>query len=171
MQDLCLDLSEQPCTLSLCRWVPRVWDQKSGKMQAKVGSPGSYPPACLTSSDGWALYQEHVLGGPWGWGRVEKIAQFWQGKAEIYARGTGCASPEAYLKAKMWEKLGPEQASLAEQQLDPEQVRAVQASCCELHTVRYGADVSEVDLQRLVAANKSNHGLVEALAQAEFEAA
>jgi len=68
-------------------------------------------------------------------------------------------------------ELSARQASLAEQQLDPEQVRAVQASCCELHTVRYGADVSEVDLQRLVAANKSNHGLVEALAQAEFEAA
>eukprot|EP00983_Pelagomonas_calceolata_P032434 1017407-Pelagomonas_calceolata.AAC.1 len=33
-----------------------------------MGSPGGRPPACLTSSDGWALDQEHILGGPGGWG-------------------------------------------------------------------------------------------------------
>ncbi|KAF5836260.1 hypothetical protein DUNSADRAFT_6211 [Dunaliella salina] len=67
--------------------------------------------------------------------------------------------------------LPPVQAALAEQELDPEQAKAVRASCCELHNIRYGTDVSESDLQRLIAANESNHGLVEALARTEFEAA
>eukprot|EP00983_Pelagomonas_calceolata_P000461 15659-Pelagomonas_calceolata.AAC.1 len=31
-------------------------------------SPGGHPPACLASSDGWALHQEHILGCPGGWG-------------------------------------------------------------------------------------------------------
>eukprot|EP00983_Pelagomonas_calceolata_P067570 1149519-Pelagomonas_calceolata.AAC.3 len=54
--------SEQPCILNLCRGVAKVWGQKSGKMPAEVGSPGSCPLACTTSSDGWALYQEISLG-------------------------------------------------------------------------------------------------------------
>eukprot|EP00967_Tisochrysis_lutea_P095418 scaffold139115_cov17-Tisochrysis_lutea.AAC.1 len=41
-----------------------------------MGSPGSHPPACLTSRDGWALYQEHISGGLWGWSGVQKITQF-----------------------------------------------------------------------------------------------
>eukprot|EP00983_Pelagomonas_calceolata_P124747 1161138-Pelagomonas_calceolata.AAC.3 len=52
--------------------MPGVWGQKSGKMHAKVGSPGSRPLACLTSSDGWALHLEHILGGPEGWGKGSK---------------------------------------------------------------------------------------------------
>eukprot|EP00983_Pelagomonas_calceolata_P106724 1159265-Pelagomonas_calceolata.AAC.3 len=32
-------------------------------MSAKVGSPGSCPPACLTSSYGLALHLEHIFGG------------------------------------------------------------------------------------------------------------
>ncbi|KAF5836259.1 hypothetical protein DUNSADRAFT_6211 [Dunaliella salina] len=68
-------------------------------------------------------------------------------------------------------ELAARQAALAEQELDPEQAKAVRASCCELHNIRYGTDVSESDLQRLIAANESNHGLVEALARTEFEAA
>eukprot|EP00983_Pelagomonas_calceolata_P095489 1158014-Pelagomonas_calceolata.AAC.4 len=57
-----------------CRGLPRVWGQKSGRIPAKMGSPGSSPPACLTNSDGWALYQEHILGGPGGSSGVQKIA-------------------------------------------------------------------------------------------------
>eukprot|EP00983_Pelagomonas_calceolata_P066512 1149075-Pelagomonas_calceolata.AAC.3 len=68
MQDLCLDLSEQNCILSLCQGLPRVWSQKSGKMSVKMGSSGSCPPACLTSSNRFALLQEHILRGPGAWG-------------------------------------------------------------------------------------------------------
>eukprot|EP00983_Pelagomonas_calceolata_P109038 1159516-Pelagomonas_calceolata.AAC.21 len=68
MQDLCLNLSAQLCMLSFCRGLPRVWGWESGKIPAKMGSSGSCPPARLTSTDGWALHQEHILGGPGGWG-------------------------------------------------------------------------------------------------------
>eukprot|EP00983_Pelagomonas_calceolata_P026354 827163-Pelagomonas_calceolata.AAC.4 len=37
-------------------------------MPAKMRSSGCCLPACLTSSNGWALHQEHVLGSPMGWG-------------------------------------------------------------------------------------------------------
>eukprot|EP00983_Pelagomonas_calceolata_P053707 1143400-Pelagomonas_calceolata.AAC.7 len=30
--DLQLDISEQTCVFSLCRGVPRVWDQETGKL-------------------------------------------------------------------------------------------------------------------------------------------
>eukprot|EP00983_Pelagomonas_calceolata_P106078 1159197-Pelagomonas_calceolata.AAC.3 len=36
-------------------------------MPAKMGSSGGCHPACLTSSDGWALHQEQCLGGPGCW--------------------------------------------------------------------------------------------------------
>eukprot|EP00983_Pelagomonas_calceolata_P012838 410414-Pelagomonas_calceolata.AAC.2 len=39
MRDLCLNPLEQPL-LSMCWGVPRVWGQKSGKITAKMGSPG-----------------------------------------------------------------------------------------------------------------------------------
>eukprot|EP00983_Pelagomonas_calceolata_P008551 280031-Pelagomonas_calceolata.AAC.2 len=54
LQDLCRVPPEQLSILSLCRRVPR--------------SSGSCPPACLTSSDGWALRQERIPEGPGGWG-------------------------------------------------------------------------------------------------------
>eukprot|EP00983_Pelagomonas_calceolata_P126036 1161265-Pelagomonas_calceolata.AAC.6 len=66
VQDLCLDPPGQPCTPCLCRGVPRVWGQKAGKMLAQTSSSGSCPPACLISSNNWALHQEHILGGPGG---------------------------------------------------------------------------------------------------------
>eukprot|EP00983_Pelagomonas_calceolata_P042857 1138678-Pelagomonas_calceolata.AAC.17 len=65
-QDLCLDLSKQLCILSFCRGLPRVWGQRSGKIPATMGSSGCSPPAYLTSSNGWALHQEHIPGGPGG---------------------------------------------------------------------------------------------------------
>ena len=67
MQDLKLDLTEQRCILSLCRGVPRVWGQDASQIPAKMGSSESALPAFLTSSDGWALHQEHNAGGPGGW--------------------------------------------------------------------------------------------------------
>eukprot|EP00983_Pelagomonas_calceolata_P065454 1148597-Pelagomonas_calceolata.AAC.2 len=86
MQDLCLDLSKQLCILGF--WgLPRVWGQKSGEIPAKMGSPGSGPPACLTSSDGWALHQEQSWGF-WGAGMgVRKIApgtSIWQEKWRVF---------------------------------------------------------------------------------------
>eukprot|EP00200_Dunaliella_tertiolecta_P014494 CAMPEP_0202392902 /NCGR_PEP_ID=MMETSP1127-20130417/92625_1 /ASSEMBLY_ACC=CAM_ASM_000462 /TAXON_ID=3047 /ORGANISM="Dunaliella tertiolecta, Strain CCMP1320" /LENGTH=168 /DNA_ID=CAMNT_0048995449 /DNA_START=177 /DNA_END=683 /DNA_ORIENTATION=+ len=78
MQDLCLDALEQLSILSLCQGVPAAWGQrkgqKAGKMPTKMGSSGSCLPACLTSSDGWALHQEQSWGF-WGAGMgVRKIA-------------------------------------------------------------------------------------------------
>eukprot|EP00983_Pelagomonas_calceolata_P097792 1158280-Pelagomonas_calceolata.AAC.7 len=70
--DLQLNLSEQLCFLNSCQGSPRGGGPESrqsacGKMSAKMGSARSCPPACLISSNGWALHQGHVLGG-WGGG-------------------------------------------------------------------------------------------------------
>eukprot|EP00983_Pelagomonas_calceolata_P122293 1160894-Pelagomonas_calceolata.AAC.3 len=92
-QDLCLDLSKQLCILSLCRGLPRVWGQKSGKIPAKMGSPGSRLPACLTSSDGWALHQEHILGGPGDWGGGKNCSsdlKFGRGNGEYLLQTNQC---------------------------------------------------------------------------------
>eukprot|EP00983_Pelagomonas_calceolata_P125653 1161225-Pelagomonas_calceolata.AAC.32 len=71
MQDLCLDALEQLSILSLCQGVPAAWGQrkgqKAGKMPTKMGSSGSCLPACLTSSDGGGISQEHILGVPGSW--------------------------------------------------------------------------------------------------------
>eukprot|EP00983_Pelagomonas_calceolata_P133702 1161987-Pelagomonas_calceolata.AAC.4 len=61
-QDLYLDLLKQPCILC------------AGE------GPG----------EGWALNQEHNLEGPGGWGGGPENRPMLAGKAEIYARGTGC---------------------------------------------------------------------------------
>eukprot|EP00967_Tisochrysis_lutea_P033418 scaffold39766_cov17-Tisochrysis_lutea.AAC.1 len=83
MQDLHLDSLEQLCTLSLCRGGSRVWGQKSDKIPAKMRSPGSCPPACLTSSDVRATYKEHILGGPGGWGGGTENRPILAGNSEV----------------------------------------------------------------------------------------
>eukprot|EP00967_Tisochrysis_lutea_P041017 scaffold49312_cov17-Tisochrysis_lutea.AAC.1 len=59
-------------------------------MPAKLRSSGRRPLAYMTCNDGWTLYQNNSLGvrqaGTGAW----RIAQFWQGKAQIYARSTEC---------------------------------------------------------------------------------
>eukprot|EP00983_Pelagomonas_calceolata_P077562 1153920-Pelagomonas_calceolata.AAC.1 len=96
MQDLCLDLSKQLCILSLCRGVRRVWGQISSKIPARMGSPGGRPPAYLTSSNDCALYQEHILGGPGGWGggpnNRSPDLNFGRGDVELNSRATTAVS-------------------------------------------------------------------------------
>eukprot|EP00967_Tisochrysis_lutea_P051005 scaffold62839_cov18-Tisochrysis_lutea.AAC.2 len=47
-----------------------VWGKKAGKMAGKMGSSGSCLQACLTSSSGWVIHQEHDLEVLGGWGGV-----------------------------------------------------------------------------------------------------
>eukprot|EP00983_Pelagomonas_calceolata_P003595 117124-Pelagomonas_calceolata.AAC.1 len=60
-----------------------------------MGSPGSHPLDCLTSSDGWALDQEHILGVPGGWAGVQKSLpgpRFWLGKWRVPGLEAVCLS-------------------------------------------------------------------------------
>eukprot|EP00983_Pelagomonas_calceolata_P039406 1137170-Pelagomonas_calceolata.AAC.10 len=43
-------------------------------------SSGSFPLAYLTSSNDWAINQEHSLGGPGAWGGGPKISPILAGK-------------------------------------------------------------------------------------------
>eukprot|EP00983_Pelagomonas_calceolata_P119656 1160627-Pelagomonas_calceolata.AAC.5 len=61
-------------------------------------SPGSCPPACLTSSDVRATYKEHILGGPGGWGGEQELLPPTSGPVEDCAcealgRACGLANP------------------------------------------------------------------------------
>ena len=59
---------------------PKVWGQGTGKIPAKMGSSENTPLACLTSSNGQALHQEHNLGGPGGWGGDPEFRPILAGK-------------------------------------------------------------------------------------------
>eukprot|EP00983_Pelagomonas_calceolata_P125918 1161253-Pelagomonas_calceolata.AAC.3 len=54
-----LDISEQPCVLSLCREVPRVWGQKVGKIPAKMESTGEATPGLPDQQRWLGAYREH----------------------------------------------------------------------------------------------------------------
>jgi len=63
------------------------------------------------------------------------------------------------------------QVAIAEETLGPQHVltSAARAACHEVHTVRYGMDVPDAQLERLMTAH-SKDDLIEALAQAHLVA-
>eukprot|EP00983_Pelagomonas_calceolata_P037029 1136158-Pelagomonas_calceolata.AAC.1 len=69
--DLCLNPLEQICIPVCAGGCPEVWGQEVGKLPAKSGSSGSCLPACLTSSNDWALHQERYSGTSNLAGRME----------------------------------------------------------------------------------------------------
>eukprot|EP00983_Pelagomonas_calceolata_P096827 1158174-Pelagomonas_calceolata.AAC.9 len=60
-----------------------------------MGPPGSCLPACLTSSDGWTLYQEHLGGGPGAGAAVQKTAtwtpNFGRENGELELQSSQCS--------------------------------------------------------------------------------
>eukprot|EP00983_Pelagomonas_calceolata_P014780 469453-Pelagomonas_calceolata.AAC.1 len=71
----------------------QVVGPESRQSPCQDGSSEPCPPACLTSSDGWALHREHNFRGPGGWGGVPNCAQFWQGKLCEKAQGAWFGEP------------------------------------------------------------------------------
>eukprot|EP00983_Pelagomonas_calceolata_P047193 1140526-Pelagomonas_calceolata.AAC.2 len=76
------------CILSLCRGVPRVWNQKAGEIPAEMESSGCSPG--LPDQQQWLVpYQEQISRGPGPGAGSQKIAHFWQGRCEKPRLSTG----------------------------------------------------------------------------------
>eukprot|EP00983_Pelagomonas_calceolata_P062343 1147260-Pelagomonas_calceolata.AAC.2 len=56
-----------------------------------MGSSGGCPPACLTSSEGWADDEKHILRGPGGWGGGPENCS----PVLNFCRGTGELTPQS----------------------------------------------------------------------------